>query len=119
MAERDEFGAFLIGFLIGGLTGAAAALLLAPQSGEETRVYIKERAIELGDKASNTAQSVSKDLEDYAGDARVKANELAGKAKNTVGDLTQRGQVVLEEQKAKITSAVESVTKPKDENPAA
>jgi gas vesicle protein len=41
MAERDEFGAFLIGFIIGGLTGAAISLLMAPQSGEETRVLFE------------------------------------------------------------------------------
>jgi len=52
MSNRDEFGAFLIGFLVGGLTGAVASLLLSPQSGEETRTLIKERAIELRDKAS-------------------------------------------------------------------
>ena len=57
MAERDEFGAFLIGFIIGGLTGAAISLLMAPQSGEETREYLRERAIELRDKAQETAQT--------------------------------------------------------------
>ena len=57
MAERDEFGAFLIGFIIGGLTGAAISLMLAPQSGEETRGYLKDRAIELKDKAQETAVS--------------------------------------------------------------
>jgi len=49
MSERDEFGAFLVGFIVGGLTGAVAALLFAPQSGEETRAVIKERSIELRD----------------------------------------------------------------------
>src|SRR5512146_2198274 len=56
MAERDEFSAFLIGFIIGGLTGAAISLLMAPQSGEETREILKDRAIELRDKAQETAQ---------------------------------------------------------------
>ena len=47
MSDRDDFGAFLIGFIVGGLTGAITALLFAPQSGEETRIMIKDRAIEL------------------------------------------------------------------------
>jgi gas vesicle protein len=42
-----DFGAFVAGFLIGGLVGAATALLLAPQSGEETRAAIRDRSIEL------------------------------------------------------------------------
>ena len=41
MANNDsDFGAFISGFLIGGLVGAAVALLMAPQSGEETRTMI-------------------------------------------------------------------------------
>ena len=38
MAQNDnDFSAFLAGFVVGGLVGAAVALILAPQSGEETR----------------------------------------------------------------------------------
>ena len=38
MSDSDnEIGAFLTGFIIGGLVGAAVALITAPQSGEETR----------------------------------------------------------------------------------
>ena len=50
MSERNEsessFGAFLAGFIIGGLVGAAVALILAPQSGEETRTQFTERSAE-------------------------------------------------------------------------
>ena len=35
MANDDDFGTFLAGFVIGGLVGAAVAMLMAPQSGEE------------------------------------------------------------------------------------
>jgi gas vesicle protein len=64
MEDDTDFGNFLIGFVVGGLIGAAAALLLAPQSGEETRALIKEKSIELRDKAVETAE-----------DARVRAEE--------------------------------------------
>ena len=47
MSDRDDFGAFIVGFLVGGLTGAAVALLFAPQSGAETRALIREKAIEI------------------------------------------------------------------------
>ena len=97
MAERDEFGAFLIGFVIGGLTGAVVSLLLAPQSGEETRVYIKERAIELGNEATETAQTVSKEIETRAVEYRSKAEELAAKARASVDDLAKKGTTLLDQ----------------------
>ena len=38
-----DFGAFLAGFVIGGLVGAATALIMAPQSGQETRTQIVQK----------------------------------------------------------------------------
>ena len=35
---------FIIGVTIGGLTGAALALLFAPESGEQLRIKIQDRA---------------------------------------------------------------------------
>ena len=44
MTDRNsDFGSFLSGFVFGGLIGAVVALLMAPQSGEETRTIIKEK----------------------------------------------------------------------------
>ncbi|HEX7234359.1 MAG TPA: YtxH domain-containing protein, partial [Nitrosospira sp.] len=54
MSDRNPFGAFVVGFLVGGVTAAVTALLLAPQSGEETRTLIKDKSIELRDKAQQT-----------------------------------------------------------------
>jgi gas vesicle protein len=104
MAERDEFGAFLIGFIIGGLTGAAISLLMAPQSGEETREYLKDQAIVLRDKAQETAQTTADQVGTRAADVRSRAGEIAGKAKTSAEDLRQRGQVVLEEQKSRLAN---------------
>jgi gas vesicle protein len=102
MAERDEFGAFLIGFIIGGLTGAAISLLMAPQSGEETRDYLKDQAIVLRDKAQETAHTTAEQVNTRATEVRSRANEIAEKAKLSAEELAQRGQVVLEEQKNRI-----------------
>jgi len=38
--NESELGSFLAGFVIGALVGAATALILAPQSGENTRQQI-------------------------------------------------------------------------------
>jgi gas vesicle protein len=102
MAERDEFGAFLIGFIVGGLTGAVAALLMAPQSGEETRTVIKEKAIELKDRASQNLDEAYAQAEAAAAEARARFEELAVMTKERAEELQRKGQVVLEEQKAKL-----------------
>ncbi len=116
MSDRDEFGAFLLGFVVGGLTGAVASLLLAPQPGEQTRTMIKEKAIELGDKVGEGVEDARVRAEEITKEARVKADsmiseaskkaeQIAAEAKKTAEDLSHRGQVVLEEQKAKVARA--------------
>ena len=47
MSSSDNSGAFLAGFVLGGLVGAAAALLMTPESGEKTRIRLQQRSIEL------------------------------------------------------------------------
>jgi gas vesicle protein len=70
MSDRDEFGAFLVGFIVGGLSGAVAALLFAPQSGEETRALIKDKSIELRDRAQVTAEEAIARAEVVVDDVR-------------------------------------------------
>jgi gas vesicle protein len=53
---HDNSGSILIAFVLGAIAGAATALLLAPQSGEETRRLISEKARESKDKASEAAR---------------------------------------------------------------
>lgn len=98
MSDRDEFGAFLVGFVVGGLAGAVTALLLAPQSGDETRTVIKEKAIELKDMASDTFD-----------DAYDKAGDYVKTAKEKAVELQHKGQVVLEEQKARLSNLKKDV----------
>jgi len=76
MSDRDNFGTFLFGFLLGGITGAVVALLYAPQSGDETRAVIKEKAIELADKTGDSLEESYAQAEKAANDAVTKAQDL-------------------------------------------
>lgn len=82
MSEHDDFGSFLVGFVVGGLTGAVVALLFAPQSGEETRTVIKEKGFELRDKASQTAEEALARAEAAAADAKVRYDALTAEVKS-------------------------------------
>jgi len=84
MSDRDDFGAFLIGFVVGGLTGAVVALLFAPQSGEETRAVIKEKSIELRDKAAQQAELVASKAEKFAVEAKTRGKEAYEGVKKAV-----------------------------------
>ena len=55
---RDDSGAgtIITAFILGALTGAAVALLVAPQSGEETRRMIGDKAREGADRAAEAAR---------------------------------------------------------------
>ncbi len=88
MNEERGFSAksVFISFLLGGIVGAGLALLLAPQSGKETRAKIKE-----------TAEDVKEKAESYIKEAKQKISSTLDKAKET-----------LEEKKSAITKAVEA-----------
>jgi gas vesicle protein len=55
---RDDSGAatVVVAFVLGAVTGAAVALLMAPATGEETRRLIAEKAREGRDKANEAAR---------------------------------------------------------------
>lgn len=109
MSQNDNgFAAFLAGFFLGGLVGAVASLLLAPQSGEETRTVIRDRSIELKDKAVQSAEDVRIRAEQLSTEARTKAEDLAQQAKVKSDELITKGQQVLEEQKTKVDKAIDT-----------
>lgn len=49
---------FLFGLLVGFALGIAAGLLLAPQSGEDTRALLGEQGITLRDRTGNLGDSL-------------------------------------------------------------
>jgi gas vesicle protein len=87
---RDECGygsgSILLSFLLGGLVGAGFALLLAPQSGRETRQKIK----------------------DLTDDVKEKAMGYAGEVKDKVTTGIDKGRDIYEEKKSIITTAIEA-----------
>ena len=61
MAHNNDSGSVLLAFMLGAMTGAAVALLLAPASGEETREYLGQKARE-GRARARTAVQQSREF---------------------------------------------------------
>lgn len=99
MSDKDNFGAFLFGFIMGSITGAAVSLLLAPQSGEETRTVIKEKAIELKDKTAETAEETLHKAEKVAADATEKTKTFVKTTTDKAAETIKKKPVVLESDK--------------------
>jgi len=54
MLSENSGALFLAGLVTGGAVGAGLALLLAPQSGEKTRLQIRDKSFELKDGATES-----------------------------------------------------------------
>jgi gas vesicle protein len=58
MARDDGGGSVVAAFLIGAITGAAVALLLAPATGEDMRRILGQKAKEGAGKASERGREI-------------------------------------------------------------
>ncbi|HEC21526.1 MAG TPA: YtxH domain-containing protein, partial [Chloroflexi bacterium] len=85
MADNNgDFGAFLTGFIIGGLVGAVASLLMAPQSGEETREQIRQRGIELRSRADEEIKRIREQAEQTLAEVRAQTEEIQKRTQELV-----------------------------------
>lgn len=50
---REENGTFVAGFIVGAVVGGILAGLLAPRPGAQTRELVRERGLELKDRAED------------------------------------------------------------------
>jgi len=94
MSAKDQVTSFFSGFLAGGLIGTMATLLLAPQSGEETRTQIRTKGIELKEKAEATYADLERRFETTTADLRAQVEELSAKIDSVMtqgkGTLSQK-----------------------------
>lgn len=83
MSNEKKGKDLLIGAVVGGLLGAATALLFAPKSGRELRSNIAEQAQVVSDKTVQIASNVSQKTQEVAKTVSTTTSELYGKAKDT------------------------------------
>jgi gas vesicle protein len=107
--NANELGAFLAGFVIGGLVGAATAIILAPQSGAETRAQISTRSGDLVRAGGEQFQQYRDKAEAYTQEYLGKANELIVDTREQVqqagGKMQEQARIVLDKGKERVTQA--------------
>ena len=89
MSDSNDFGTFFAGLVVGGLVGAAVALLLAPQSGEETREMIQAKGIELRDRAVEYGQDARSRATAALDDARARADQALEEVRYRTDELAR------------------------------
>lgn len=89
MSDNNDFLTFFTGMIIGGLVGAATALLLAPASGEETRAVIRDKSIELKDKAVEYGQDMQLRAEKALEDTREQLDVVLEDLRDRIHELSQ------------------------------
>jgi gas vesicle protein len=60
--NRESTSGFFAGLMMGAVVGAAIALLYAPQPGTETRRMVKEKALEVKEKAAKAASKIKESV---------------------------------------------------------
>jgi gas vesicle protein len=90
----SDRGLFAVGFLLGALAGAAAALMLTPYSGDEMRGQLKEKGIELKTEA-----------ERLSADAKSQAEQLGEKGRIVLSDNVKKAQEAVQVAQEKLSKS--------------
>ncbi len=88
--SRDTILAFVLGAIAGGMT----ALLMAPESGRETRRRLRDGAQDMYSRGNEYANEKSREVRETVGEysqqAREKAKEAVGTARGKASDLAEK-----------------------------
>jgi len=99
--KTNTAGPVVAGIVLGSLAGAGVALLLAPQSGKETRAQIQQKTMELRDRTSET-------MDEAIAEVKSKTNQLTADVREKAGELQHRGQDILVKQLDNVSAAAEA-----------
>jgi len=98
--SNNIFGV-LVGMLAGALAGAVTMLLLAPRSGKDTRNQLREKGIELRDRATGM-------VEDTMAQVRSNASQITMGGRENAKELLQQGEALVIEQLDHVSEAAKA-----------
>ena len=91
--DRGSGSAIVLSFILGGITGAALALLYAPRPGNETREMLNEKLREGAERGKTLKEK-----------AKVKSREFMDEA----GEYVERGREAVEDRKGRLSAAFDA-----------
>lgn len=97
--KTTDPGSFLAGVLFGGVVGAGAMLLFAPQSGKQTRAQIRRTGEDLRDQATEA-------VEEGMTQTRAKVEQITADIRGKAKEIQQSGQDMIAEQQARLSAAI-------------
>lgn len=86
----------LIGTLLGGLAGAVTMLLLAPQSGKDTRMQIREKSIQLRDRTNELVEDALAQVRTGAHKVQNYGQQLASEQLGHVSEAAQAAKKAIQ-----------------------
>jgi gas vesicle protein len=95
----------ILSFLMGGLTGAALAILFAPRSGKETRDLLGERIREGADRGRDLRERATtrgREIVDEAAGYVERQRETLEKKKERIATALEAGRQAYREEKGKM-----------------
>lgn len=98
--SNNIFGV-LVGTLIGALAGAMTMLLLAPQSGKDTRIQIREKGIELRNRTTEM-------VEDTLAQVRSSTDKITVGGRDKAKELLRKGEALMVEQLDHVSEAAKA-----------
>ncbi|MBQ3641161.1 YtxH domain-containing protein [bacterium] len=79
-----SIGKFIGGFAIGAVLGGIIGVLLAPQSGEETREILAKKSQDICDKTKETVSEIQSKADGIVNDMQAKGDELVSKLQEVI-----------------------------------
>lgn len=103
MSNHYSTKKFITGLIFGSLAGVAAAMLYAPQSGDDTRRMIRTSALDAKVRAQDGLRTAQEQITTKVGDVQARATGMVQGITDETRSRAQRlkeiGQEVLHEQK--------------------
>lgn len=91
----------MIGVLVGGLVGALTMLLLAPQSGKNTRLQIQQKAIQLRNRTTGM-------MDEALAEVRSDRDKIVIGGQAKIKELAQHGREIAVEQLDRLSEAAQA-----------